>query len=324
MKSILVSGASGIVGYGVLRSLKQSDKNLRLVGTSIYEDSVAQGFCDVFEKAPLTNSPEYLAWLLQTIRKHHIDFIIPGIEVDVYKWVEHVPEIEQAGAKPLLNDPGLIGLCRDKWLFYEELVKLGSPYAIETSVATDFDLLALQFGLPFLLKPRRSYGSRGIVRIDDPELFARHRGDIGPVLMAQPIVGSDNEEYTTSVFGDGNGGIYAGMTLRRTLAVGGYTEKATAVTTGEVDEAVSALCRQFRPIGPTNFQFRRHGGICKLLEMNPRVSSSTSIRTAFGYNECQMAVDYFLENKRPVQPHIRQGRAVRYVEDFIFHEDRML
>ena len=52
MWNILVSGASGIVGYGILRSLKKSGKELRLIGTTIYNDSVAQGFCDIFEQAP--------------------------------------------------------------------------------------------------------------------------------------------------------------------------------------------------------------------------------------------------------------------------------
>ena len=79
-----------------------------------------------------------------------------------------------------------------------------------------------------------------------------------------------------------------------------------------------SLCELFRPIGPTNFQFRRHEGVLKLLEINPRVSSATSIRTAFGYNESAMAVEFYLDGKRPVQPAIRAGRAVRYLEDLIF------
>ncbi len=60
-------------------------------------------------------------------------------------------------------------------------------------------------------------------------------------------------------------------------------------------------------------------GALKLLEINPRISSSTSIRTAFGYNECAMAVEYYLEGKTPKQPVIRPGRAVRYTEDLIFY-----
>ena len=41
MKNILISGTSGIIGYGILRSLKLSNENLKLIGTTIYSDSVA-------------------------------------------------------------------------------------------------------------------------------------------------------------------------------------------------------------------------------------------------------------------------------------------
>ena len=321
MKNILVSGASGIVGYGILRSLKKSRKKLRLVGTTIYGDSVAQGFCDAFEQAPLTTDGGYIDWLLNVIRKHHVDLIIPGIEADMYKWVDHVEEIERTGAKVLLNNPGLIALCNDKWVFYERLAKTGTPYVIETSLDPDFDTLSKKFGLPFLLKPRNGFASRGIVRVDRAETFSKHRHDMGPVLMAQPIVGNEDEEFTTSAFCDGKGGFFASMTLRRKLSKEGFTEKAEVAHFDEITEALADLCGHLNPIGPTNFQFRKHDGTMKLLEVNPRVSSATSIRTAFGYNECKMAVEYFLEGKMPSQPLIRQGRAVRYTDDFIFYED---
>ena len=99
MKTILVSGASGIVGYGTLRSLKRGGQDLRLIGTSMYTDSVAQGFCDLFVQAPPTNDPGYLAWLTATIAEHKVDLIIPGIEIDMYHWVEHVAEIERASCR---------------------------------------------------------------------------------------------------------------------------------------------------------------------------------------------------------------------------------
>src|SRR3990167_7527604 len=166
MKNILVSGASGIIGYGILRSLKKSGKKLRLIGTTIYTDSVAQGFCDIFEQAPLTNDTDYIDWLLKIIKKHHIDFIIPGIDIDMYKWAENISKIEKSGVKVLLNNRNLILLCKDKWMFYEKLDKISTPYKIETSLNSDFDALVNKFSLPFLLKPRYGYGSKGIVSID--------------------------------------------------------------------------------------------------------------------------------------------------------------
>jgi carbamoyl-phosphate synthase large subunit len=322
MKTILVSGASGIVGYGILRSLKQSGKELRLIGTTIYSDSIAQAFCDIFELAPLTTAESYTNWILKIVAKYEVDMIIPGIEVDMYKWAKHIGELAGANATVLLNSIDLIDLTRDKWRFYERLKVLQSPYVIESSLDKDYDLLKSRFGSPFLLKPRSGFGSKGIVRVESEEVFSSLSDNVGPVLMVQQIVGNDDEEFTTSAFGDGLGGHFARMTLKRVLSKDGFTEKGEVYESGDIEEAVSTLCQKFKPIGPTNFQFRRHDGALKLIEINPRVSSATSIRSSFGYNECQMAVEYFLENKKIQQPVIRRGRAIRYVEDFIFYENR--
>lgn len=321
MRKILVSGASGIVGYGVLRSLKRSGKQLSLIGTSIYDDSVAPGFCDIFELALPTNDTAYMEWLLNTIRKHQVDLIVPGIEIDMYKWVEHASEIERNGATALLNNIELIQLCKDKWAFYENLSGSGMSCAIESSLNMEFDVLKNKFGLPFLLKPRRGFGSKGIVKVDSSDTFLRHQKDIGQILMAQQIVGSDTEEFTISAFCNGGGGVYASMALKRKLSRDGFTEKAEVVATDEFIGTISDLCERFRPIGPTNFQFRKCEDGIKLLEINPRISSSTSIRAAFGYNESAMAVDYYLEHRTPIQPDIKRGRAVRYTDEYIFYED---
>ena len=320
MKTILVSGASGVVGYGILRSLRKSGKSLRLVGTTVYDDSVAQGFCDIFEQAPPTREAGYLEWLSKIISTHQVDLIIPGIEADMFRWIESVSALERGGSvKAMLNEPRLVLLCRDKWTFFETLSHSGLPCVIETTLESDFDALVSRFGLPFLLKPRIGFGSKGIVQVDSRATFLEHRAQIGTVLMAQPILGTENEEFTTSAFCDGKGGFYAHMTLKRKLSSDGFTDRAEVVQVEDIAETVLELCALFRPIGPTNFQFRRHQGTLKLLEINPRVSSATSIRTAFGYNECAMAVEYYLEGKTPQQPVIRPGRAVRYTEDLIFY-----
>jgi carbamoyl-phosphate synthase large subunit len=320
MKNILVSGASSIVGLGILKSLRMSNKKLCLIGTTCFDDTVVPGFCDVFIKAPLTNQDNYISWLMEIIERHKVDLIIPGIDADMYKWNENIDEISKGKHQVSVNKPQLISLCEDKWVFHQKMKDKGVDYTMPSSISNDFDELENKFGLPLLLKPRNGFGSKGIVKVLDNKSFMNHRDKIGDLLLVQPYVGDDSEEYTSSAFGDGNGGYFAFMTLKRKLSKDGYTEKAEVVNIEGMGEAISEYCKILKPIGPTNFQFRVAEGKLKLLEINPRISSSTSIRSSFGYNESEMVVDFYLENKKPVQPIIKQGKAVRYVEDYIFYK----
>jgi carbamoyl-phosphate synthase large subunit len=58
-----------------------------------------------------------------------------------------------------------------------------------------------------------------------------------------------------------------------------------------------------------------------LLEINPRISSSTSLRAAFGYNEAEFCVRHYLEQALITQPEIRFGYAVRYIADLVTFEN---
>lgn len=138
--------------------------------------------------------------------------------------------------------------------------------------------------------------------------------------MMQEYVGSIEEEYTVSAFFDSRYEARAVMGLRRKLSCVGFTEMAQVIDTDEFMGDIKFLADIFKPIGPTNFQFRKDGNTLKLLEINPRISSSSSIRMKYGYNESSMAVDYFLEGKEVIQPTIKKGHAIRYTEEYIFYD----
>ncbi len=321
MKTVLVSGASGIVGNGILRSLRLSGENYILIGTTIYKNTIAECFSDIFELAPKTSEDNYIDWLCGIIRKHNVDMIIPGIEADVAKWNENRSVLEKTGASVLLNNERLIRLCSDKWLFYLELNKYKPAYAIPSTLDSDFDEIAEKYNLPFLMKPRSGSASRNIKKIFTREEFTDTKSEFNDEIMAQPIIGNDDEEYTVSGFFDENSQLRAYQQLKRKLSKDGFTESAQTVNIKNIGEILNDLADVFKPVGPTNFQFRGHDGSLKLLEINPRISSSTSIRAGLGYNESQMSVDYILNGKDIEQPVLKSGKAIRYTEDKIVYDN---
>jgi len=312
IKNILVSGASGIVGYGILKCLKNS--NVRLFGSSIYDDTPANCFSDVILNPPASTEKEYIPWLLHTIKEQSLDMIIPGIELDMEVWNNNRDAICETGCIPVLNDKSLIELCLDKWAFYQKMEDAGIECRIKTSNEDNYDL----FNTPFVVKPRKGFGSQGFRVIHNRDDYNECKSEIGNSLIIQEMVGVPEQEYTIACFFDFSSELKAIISLRRKLSKQGYTELAEVVDVNEeIKPIIMELARVFRPVGPTDFQFRRTENGWKLLEINPRISSSTSIRAAFGYNEAKMCIDYFIYGKDIEQPHITPGKAIRYVEDYI-------
>lgn len=319
MKTVLVTGVGAIIGYGVIKSLRKSDYNVKIIGMDIYDDAVGQHWCDYFEKAVLASSEEYPEFLRKLILKHKIDLVIPCIEQDVDRMLEDQSFFADLNTKFVLPSKELNDCTRDKWHTYLELQKAGLP-AIKSYIDGNYETIVKETGTPMLLKPRISYASKGIFKIENKEDFLYWQKKIKNNFMVQEIVGDDENEYTLGVFGLGDGTICNKIALQRKLSKEGATSKAKVIENKELNEAIDAISKIFKPFGPTNYQFRYHKGEFLLLEINPRISSSTSLRTAFGYNEAQMCIEFYLENKKPKPAELKNGQAIRYIEDIILYD----
>ena len=110
------------------------------------------------------------------------------------------------------------------------------------------------------------------------------------------------------------------LSLKRKLSSEGFTQTAEAVFDERWEKAILEFADTFKPVGPTNFQFRLTEEGPKLLEINPRISSATSIRAAFGYNESVMSVEYFLNNIMIHKTEKKKGYAVRYTAEKVFYD----
>jgi carbamoyl-phosphate synthase large subunit len=317
-RNVLVTGVGAIIGYGVVNSLRLGCRPLKIVGLDIHDHAVGQYWCDAFERSVPVADPGYGHFLRDVIARHHIELVIPGIEQDVSFLSRNRATFADSGARLALNDPELIAVAEDKWLMHETLLELGLP-AIDTVLEGTFEEIAARLGRPFLIKPRRSYASKGVAHLEDGDDLAYWRRKLGGNFMAQRIVGDADSEYTASLFGWGDGAGSRKMIMQRWLAQDGSTARARVAEEPELETQMDVLTRYFRPVGPTNFQFRRDrsSGRSFLLEVNPRLSSATSLRRAFGMNEADMCVAYYLDGERPDFAGGCHGGAVRYAEDWL-------
>ncbi|UTW62716.1 ATP-grasp domain-containing protein [bacterium SCSIO 12741] len=316
-KTVLVTGVGAIIGYGILHSLKASKYDLHIIGIDIYDDAVGQEWCDTFIQGIPANDPDFIPYINQLVAERQIDLIIPGIEPDIQAFMAAG---EQLKAKWVHNQSKLMELCTDKLDFYRYLENESDWDVIPTLQGCSFEQNAEQLGLPFLIKPRKGSASKGIRKIHTKREFDFYTESDPDAILCQKVIGDEQSEYTLAVFGTGDGSFKNSILLRRVLSKDGSTSKAWVENNAAIMEYAAKLCQVFRPIGPTNMQFRMEDGKPYILEINPRISSACSIRTSFGYNEPEMCLSYFLLGELPEEVSLKSGRAVRYIKDQIHYD----
>ncbi|MDC1287107.1 ATP-grasp domain-containing protein [Gammaproteobacteria bacterium] len=317
---VLVTGVGAIIGQGIIKSLRMVNRPVRIVGLDLNPAAFGARACDAFYAKPGTEEGQpYLDFFDELLEKEKIDIILPGIEHDVFFFDAHREFFRRHAVLPVLNQPELIELARDKGKTAKALVEAGIEVIPGLIAGSWSDCVSRLGPTPWLLKPRHGNGSRGIVKLYDERDFDYWTGLSADQYLVQKIVGCDDEEYTASVFGFGDGDATSSIIFKRRLSVDGSTRSAEIVQHSSIDKLIDQLNRLFKPLGPTNYQFRREAEKIYLLEVNPRISSATSFRAAFDYNEAWMCIDYFVNGIRPTPEAARKGRALRYVDDYIEH-----
>ncbi len=319
MTTVLVTAVGGIAGYGVVRSLRATRPGVRIVGVDTDPAALGLRWCDTGVLVRPAADPGFQESLADIIRRTGTDVVIPTHPAEILplaRW--------DAPPVPVVIDRDeLVERAIDKWQTFRWLREHDDPSATPTTIptggasASSFEELRAALGTPFIVKPRRGSGSQGVRRVRSvEELTDATRTDRG-AMIAQRLVGSDDEEYSAALFGDGGGGIAARIVLHRVLDRGGWTRRASLSSPAGLDVVLERLAAILRPRGPVNLQLRREDDHWWLLEINPRISSSTSIRAALGYPEAAMAVDHALHGILPTQPSLRAGTVWRYVEDLV-------
>lgn len=319
INTVVVTGVGAIIGQGIVKALRSCSACIRIVGIDRNKEGVGQRWCDAFYAKPNDDegSPEYLAFWQDVIRREGVALVLPGLEVDVQFLLKHRAALESDGCKIVLNNPDLIELSSDKWLFGEEL-EVGRFPRIPATLERTWPICRQILGEgPLLLKPRCGNGSRGIQRIEDETDFQYWSLKSSDKFVIQKYIGSDEMEFTVGAFGLGDGRTMQPIIFRRKLSVAGNTQYAEVISNEIIMREVVRLASHFKPLGPTNYQFRLENETPYLLEINPRFSSSTSLRASFGYNEAAMCLAWYLDGRAPEAPIVSYGKAWRYFEDYV-------
>ena len=310
--TVAVTGAGGGVGQSIVKALRMSTLDCRIVAADANPLGAGLYRADVACVLPPANSPIYIEQVIQMCNAERVDALFPGSdpELPVLSRSKAIIEAE-TGTRVIISSERVIEIGNDKWATARFLAEHGLPHASsvipEPGEALEHFLAEHPF--PLVLKPRHGSASRGVFVVHSrTELEALLSRVPEPVL--QELLGSPEEEYTCGLFADADGTLLGVITARRELLTG-TTYRAWVADFPDVRQEVERIGKALHPFGPCNVQLRRTPQGPTAFEINPRCSGTTAIRAYYGWNEPEAALRRFVLGE-PVELSFRPGIALRY------------
>jgi carbamoyl-phosphate synthase large subunit len=317
--NVLVTGIGG-GGHGeqILKALKLSSLNLYIVGTDVTEESSGKQYVDLFYRLPFASDPQYSLKFFEIIDKHKIQFVFHGSEPELAFLSENREELERRGVMHCLNSREAIRLCMNKFNTYRKLESMGLVIPRFVKIDTVEDTGKIDF-YPVVLKPNTSSGGSAHVQLaldaEDVLLLSKYLLKRKIDLIAQEYVGDHEHEYTIGVSSDASGKVLGSVIVKRQLGTALSTRLklrdsnrlymiSTGISQGDVchhnllKEQAEAIARMLDSRGPLNIQCRLVDGRLMLMEINPRLSGTTSLRAMAGYNEPELMIRYYVNKEQ--------------------------
>lgn len=323
--NILITGVGGPLGQSIMKAARSSTLVEKIIGTDIHQMSVGLYTSDRGHVIPgARKDPEgYITALKEICAKEKISAILVGSEPElevVCRWRSSF--WSELHVVVVVCTEEILTIALDKFLTCEALERngLSHPRYALLSDWNRVELLIAEVGFPLIVKPRRGSGSQQISRVHSKqqlELLSKMNGAAAAVV--QECLLPDDQEYTLGIFTCTDGSPLDPIIMRRELAAG-LTYRANIVRHEALEHEARKVASTLRIVGPCNLQMRLIERGPVTFEINPRFSSTTSVRAHFGYNEVEMALRNLVLGESLPPPNIKGGHVMRYWEEFYREE----
>lgn len=287
MATILVTGAGGPCGIGAIKSLSVETDH-RVVGVDMNPAAAGIHLADDGTSVPAAADKTWPDTMADIVEEFGVDVLIPTVDEELAA----LPSLTQALPEELpivAPKQEVIDLSIDKYRTMKRLSAVGHPTP-ETWLPTDAEEIDPS-AFPLVVKPRRGRGSRGVQRVADREALTTHLATTEystEALLCQEVI--RGTEYTTSVVGTTTNRLLS-VVPKEAIEKDGSTVLGATRREPAVVETCTELFETLEPAGPLNVQqIVDEHGVPRIIEINPRFSSTSCLTVAAGVDEFDLLI----------------------------------
>jgi carbamoyl-phosphate synthase large subunit len=321
--TVFVTGAGALLGQGILRCLRMSQRPLRLLTGDPDHRAAGHWLGDCAYTIPMAKESNFINQIEQIIAQEKVTFLFIGTDVELSILSRERRRLEDTyGVRTIVSPLHVIEIADDKWLTAQFLKKEGFPFPC-SALANDRDAiqnLVDDVGFPLFAKPRRGARSVGAKKIENQDMLNQLYSTQNDYVI-QELLPEDQGEYTVGCLVL-NGRCKSVVVLRRNLR-DGNTYRAYADTSGRFEEQMAVIAERLGVEGPCNFQFRIRGEEPVIFEINARFSGTTPVRAIFGFNEVDALLAYLVDGKSIPSACLKEGAVFKTWSDIFISQDQL-
>jgi predicted ATP-grasp superfamily ATP-dependent carboligase len=229
--------------------------------------------------------------LLDRIRKTKYDMVIPITDAMVSFISDNRDEISKYACIPFVDNETLqFALDKEKVLDFAGKIGIPAPQSYLPSEYADPDELIGRLNYPVVLKPKSSYGSRGLAYVKNQDefriMYNQVKINYGKPLIQEQIP-SEGKGVGVSLLYDFHHEMKAFFThvrLREFPVSGGPSTLRESIWYPELVRTADRLMRSLHWVGIAMVEFKMdpRDGIPKLMEINPRFWGSLELAVQSG------------------------------------------
>lgn len=315
--NVLVLAVGSPLGQSIVKALQTSRLTLGIHVADISDLAAGLYLPEVRSIIlPLVKNQKYLEQLTAYIRTHNIRAIFPVIAPEHEFFAQHANYFHDMGVEILSCSPAVYQLCNDK---YDSMIHLRSMGidAPDTSLCRDDDEVE-QFlarnTFPVFVKPRSGASSADIFKVHNREqLFGILRVFPREYFVVQAFL-DDSRDFTAGVYVSRDRSLRSTLLIERELKFG-LSYRGTIFEDQGLSDYCLKVAEAISSYYSINVQFKIIGGRPYTYEVNPRLSSTTSVRAHFGFNEPDMILHELQGQLRAYALEKRCGRFTRYWQE---------
>lgn len=312
--NILVTATGGAVGQGIIKSIKLSTLNHRIVATDAQPFAAGLYRANAGYIVPLAESPYFIDKVIEICNEENIHVICIGTQLELMTFAENKKRIQkEANAKVIVSSPEVIKITNDKWKTYSFLKRHHLPFP-PSVLPERVDAIIKEEGFPLIIKPRTGTSSQHVYIVRNPKELRKYLPQVANPII-QKYLPQEEREYTSTTL-TFNKKCYGVLSMNRVMRFGGHTTKAIIEEFPEFNKTVKKATELLNPFGPCNFQWRLTEKGPTIFEINCRFSGTSPFCAELGFNTVDAAIRHVVLNEKlkPLKQY-KKGIILRYFNE---------